>query len=353
MTNFHAADGAVLAVDGIPLHFGDLKAEYEAALNQAVLMDRSHEGRFESVGRDRFALIQRISTHDVEHMPSGEGRPTILTNPTGRIIDRLMVYNRGEKALITTEPGRSDAVRNYLKKQVFFNDDFQLRDLSAETSLFTLHGPNADAFVETLVNIKLDKSHSTFRCLEISIAGQQVVAAERKAVSGAQWALIVPSAGAGEVWQALLESGKAHGLVPAGSLTYNTLRIQAGRPGAGRELSQDYIPLEAGLWDEVSFSKGCYTGQEIIARMESRGKLAKAMVRLSLTQMVDAPAPLLYEGKAVGTLTSSVQTPKGEYLGIGFVKLALAEPEQSLAVGEAGAAARVLAIAGVQPQFSE
>ena len=72
----------------------------------------------------------------------------------------------------------------------------------------------------------------------------------------------------------------AHGLtIPAGSLTYNVLRIRAGRPGVGHELSTDYIPLELGLWDEVSFTKGCYTGQEIIARMESRGGWRKRLSR--------------------------------------------------------------------------
>src|SRR5690242_11334966 len=106
LQELYQQSGATVAPDGIPLHFGDQKAEYEAALNAAVLMDRSHEGRLETSGRDRLEIIQRISTNDVTHMASDEGRPTILTSPTGRIIDRLVVYNHGEKALVTTEPGR-------------------------------------------------------------------------------------------------------------------------------------------------------------------------------------------------------------------------------------------------------
>ncbi len=147
----------------------------------------------------------------------------------------------------------------------------------------------------------------------------------------------------------IMEAGKPFGLIPAGSLTYNTLRIRAGRPAAGHELSTDFIPLEAGLWDEVSFTKGCYTGQEIIARMESRNRLAKTMVKLSLSQMVEAPAPLFHEGKTVGTLTSSVTSPDGEFFGIGFVKTTLAEEGQQFTVGESTIEASISALAGVQP----
>jgi folate-binding Fe-S cluster repair protein YgfZ len=111
--------------------------------------------------------------------------------------------------------------------------------------------------------------------------------------------------------------------------------------------------LEAGLWDEVSFNKGCYTGQEIIARMESRHRLAKTMVRLQLTQMVDSPQKLYHQGKEGGTLTSSVVTPDGDIPAIGFVKLNLATPGQVLTVGESGAEARIIDVAGAAPPMLE
>lgn len=349
LDDFHRAQGATLAPDGIPLQYGNLQTEYQAGLEAAILMDRSHEGRLRAQGRDRLALIQRISTNDVLSLKPGAGCATILTNPTGRIIDRLMVYNEGETVLITTEPGRGEAVRGYLQRQIFFNDDFQLRDLMSETLLFSLHGPKANLIIEGLVGQQLPESKTDYRLLQANIRETQITAAERKGLSGGHWAVIVPAERGAAGWTAIMDAGKTTGLQAAGSLTYNTLRIRAGRPGAGRELSQEYIPLEAGLWDEVSFSKGCYTGQEIIARMESRGKLAKAMVQLELTQMINAPAAIYVDDKAVGTLTSSVETPNGERVGIGFVKLNFAEPGQVVAVGDEKGHAQVSAIAGVQP----
>lgn len=345
--DFHRAQGATLAPDGIPLDYGDTRAEYQAGINRVILMDRSHEGRLEGTGRDRIDLIQRISTNDLASVPIGEGRPTILTNPHGRIIDRLVVYNQGETTLITTEPGRGEAARNYLQRQVFFNDEAQFRDLAGETRQFALHGPSAGQVIHALSG--KTSNRDKLICFRVHIGETEVILVERKPLSGGHWGIIIPSQFAEKVWNVIREMGQNFGLIPAGSLTYNVLRIRAGRPGVGRELSTDHIPLEAGLWDEVSFSKGCYTGQEIIARMESRSRLAKMMVKLQLTQMIEAPVKLFAQGKDVGTLTSSVVTPNGEILGIGFVKVALANVGEVFTIGDHGAEARIVEFAGALP----
>jgi folate-binding protein YgfZ len=338
--------GATLAPDGIPLDFGDQRAEYQAALNDAVLMDRSHEGRFVAAGRDRINLIQRISTNELSNMALNEGRATIFTNANGRILDRIMVYNRGENALVTTEPGRGSSVIQFLQRQVFFNDETEFTDLAATTRQFVLHGPQADRIIASIHpsvqdDVPLYGFNAEFR-------GTETYIMRKKSISGGHWAIIAPVEDAEQVWDSLLEAGAEYGLIAAGSLIYNALRIRAGRPGIGHELTTDYIPLEAGLWDEVSFSKGCYTGQEIIARMESRNRLAKTIVTVKLSQQTDVPVPLLHEGKQAGILTSSVTTPDNEILGIGFVKVPLAHPGETLTVGEGSKHAEIISLAGVQ-----
>lgn len=330
---------AVVAGDGIPLHFGDEGHEYQAALEQAVVMDRSHEGRFEITGRDRLDLLNRISTNDLITLEAGEGRPTLFTNAVARILDRATVYHRGERTLVLTEPGRGEALRRYLQRNIFFNDDAHLNDIASTTRQFVLHGPHADEIARAFAP-DLAPLHST----DIVIAGVPVIIARDKPISGGHWRLIVANEGAPQVWAALL----AHGAIPAGSLTYNLLRIRAGRPGVGHELSQDYIPLELGLWDEVSFTKGCYTGQEIIARMESRGRLAKTIVTLKLAAGVEAPAKISADGREVGTLTSSTQTPNGEQIGIGVVKVAQAQAGAHLLI-EGQTDAEITGLPGAQP----
>lgn len=337
------SQGATLAPDAIPLHFGDLKAEYHAALENAVLMDRSHEGRIELAGQDRLNLMHRMSTNDLLTTAIGEGRSTIFTNATARVLDRVTVYNRGETALVITEPGRAQPFYAYLQRNIFFTDDVRISDLTSTTKQFALHGPLADTIMSQFIDDMA--SLNSFSDLEMEIANFPVYAARRKPLSVSQWIIISPAEGAAAVWRAICDAGAS----PAGSLTYNTLRIRAGFPGVNRELTLDYIPLEIGLWDEISFSKGCYTGQEIIARMESRNRLARIMVILDLDAWVEAPASIYCEGREVGTLTSSVVSPDGEVFAIGVLKTAVAQLGQALTVGVTSVDAHILNFAGTPP----
>jgi aminomethyltransferase len=344
--DFHRANGAQVAEDGIPLQYGPLDAEFHAAGESAVLLDRSHEGRVTLDGADRFELIQRMSTNDVRAMSPGEGRQTIFTTPTARILERVTAYNR-DALLLVAGPGRGDALRAFLQRNIFFRDQVTLNDISGQTAQFALHGPHADRVAEGVHTgaAALLPLHG----VETLIDSVPVFLARRKPYHGAHWLVLTALEHGPQVWRALIAAGAAHGLLPAGSLTYNALRIRAGVPGAGREVSEDYIPLEVGLWDEVSFSKGCYTGQEIIARMESRGKLAKTLVRVALDSPVTAPAALMVDGKAAGTLTSSVQAPDGRIYALGVLRMAFAAAGQRLTVGDSAIPAQVVDLPGSQP----
>jgi tRNA-modifying protein YgfZ len=341
-------DGAALAPDGIPLHFGDLAGEYYAALEHAVLMNRSHEGRLQLTGRDRLALLHRISTNDLESLKPGEGRPTIFTNANARILERATIYNDGDSVLALTEPGRAQALMSYLQRNIFFNDDIQISDLTPTTQQLDVHGPKADDVMARITAAWHPIAPMSIFEARLG-ASARILAARNKPLVGSHWTIITVSESAATTWDELLSESRDLGLRPAGSLTYNALRIRAGRPAVGRELSTEYIPLEIGLWDEISFQKGCYTGQEIIARMESRNRLARVMVRLTLDSAVDAPAELYHNGRAVGTLTSSVTTPDGEHLGIGVIKTAVAEDGLELSAGANHVPARMVDFAGAPP----
>jgi aminomethyltransferase len=136
--------------------------------------------------------------------------------------------------------------------------------------------------------------------------------------------------------EALAQLLKGAGITPVDEPTFDYLRIEAGLPRFGRELTLDYIPLEANLWADVSFTKGCYTGQEIIARMESRGRLAKRLVRLRAAEPVTAGTAITANGREVGKITSAAVGPEGTVV-LGYVKTGtLNAPEPTLALGAAG-----------------
>jgi folate-binding protein YgfZ len=349
LRNLHQSFGAKLADDGIPLQYGDLNRELQAALEASVLLDRSHEGRITLRGKDRAAFLNRMSTNKMIDMAVGECRPTIFTNANARILDRVLVCNLEDHMLLITDPGRATSVHNLLKRQIFFNDDVQLQDLSPETAQFALHGAQADAVMAAL---SPETAHiAPLSLIQISIQDQKITAIRNKPYAHQHWTIIAPLASAVSVYNLLLQHGKSVGLIPAGSILFNLLRIRAGHPGRV-ELSDDYIPLELGLWDEVNFAKGCYTGQEIIARMESRAKLAKTLVALHMDQFVSAPASIRDDkGAPAGQLTSCVQAPDGTIYAMAVVKVAYIAEETTLFVGDSRIPARVDRLLGKQPDF--
>ncbi len=294
---------------------------------QTIVFDRSRQqGRLELVDRDRLDLLHRMSTNDFKAIQPGEGRSTVLTTALARIIDRVIVYNRSESALLVLN--QPDTVRAWLQRHIFFQDKVKIRNVSNDLGQLELYGPQAAAIAERIAASA--GSLALYHFVEKPTDGGFTLIARTFPLHGDGYLLIAPAASLDTLKQTIL----AHeGVVMGDDDRYETLRIAAGLPGPGHELTEDYIPLEASLWDSVSFTKGCYIGQEIIARMESRNRLAKTLVSLRL----DAPAPTgsrLSDGERhnIGTLTSVAQLDDGVVIGLGFVKPDRAEPGSRLNV---------------------
>ena len=128
--------------------------------------------------------------------------------------------------------------------------------------------------------------------------------------------------------------GALKDVVRLGQATWDVLRIEQGYAAWGREISLDYIPLETRLGDAVSFTKGCYVGQEIIARMESRNRVAKQLMGLRLARMVEPGGKLRRDGKEMGDLTSVAQSPRFGPIGLAYVRTAAAAPETVVEVAD-------------------
>lgn len=355
LSGLYISRGALLAPDGIPLHFGDTLREYQAVDRGAILLDRRHEGRILITGTDVLGWLDKIATNKLVDIQPMMGKPTLFTNANARILDRVMVYGLdAERVLMTTEPNRGDAVLSYLRSNIFYQDKITLTDWRPMYHQFAVHGQSADAFI---TNLSDKNSHRQFTkddypVYQFSLSDSPVYALRQKPYIGSSWTLITPTESAFMVWKTLLDMGKDYQLIPSGGLVFNALRIRAGRVGAGRELTPEYIPLELGLWDEVSFNKGCYTGQEIIARMESRNKLARVFMRIALSQFAEAGTPLFHLGKQIGEITSSVIAPDGTIHAMAVVKTSIAGSNVVVNIGSSdGASATLTDYLGVQPRL--
>ncbi len=300
---------------------------YQAAHETAVLTNFPNLNLLKFSGETRLDLINRMSTQAVLALKEGEGAATILTTDVGRIIDRLILYAASKAVYALTGDNNADNIARYLLRFVFFNDDFHLENVSTKWPGFGVYGAQADAKLADAGFPVTDLPLHHWR--EDEIAGVETYLHAIDPIAGSGYLIVCAAEGRDTLWQHLVNSG----LVVADADAYETLRIEAGNPRFGHELTQDYIPLEANLWDDVSFNKGCYIGQEIIARLESRNRLAKKLVKLTPTAPMAAGSELTANGKSAGTLTSVAQTPNG-VVALGYVKTAVLDAGSELFVGE-------------------
>ena len=303
---------------------------YQAARETAVLTDRSNLGTIIISGETRFDLLNRMSTQKVLPMNKGEGTATILTSDIGRIIDRLLLYATNSTIYALTSENNSEAIARYLMRFVFFQDDFYMQDISSDTAIFGVYGPQAR---QRVVEAGFSDEELRLHHWRQAQFGQQTKFAaylhHTDPIHGDGYFIIGEAKDREALWQQLLGTG----LAVADAAAFDYLRIAAGLPRFGRELTGDYIPLEANLWADVSFDKGCYIGQEIIARMESRGKLAKRLVPLTADAPLEAGSTIQANGKNAGTVTSTAVGPNGA-IGLGYVKTAVLDTDKELVVGD-------------------
>lgn len=304
-----------------------LPEAYSAAHKSAVLANHAGRGMLHLTGATRLDLINRMSTQAVAALGSGEGAATVLTTDIGRIIDRVILYATSDSVYLLTGEGHADALARYFMRNIFFNDDVQVADISGQTVVWGAYGPRAGELLAAAGFPEVEMPLHHWRQAEIGGATAYLHRADPVAGDGY---FVTAGAADREAVEAALP---AAGLTPIDEASYDYLRIEAGLPRFGRELTLDYIPLEAGLWDDVSFSKGCYVGQEIIARMESRGKLAKRLVRLRPGAPVEHGAEITAGGRVVGSITSAAAGPAGP-VALGYVKTSALAESAPLAAGE-------------------
>jgi aminomethyltransferase len=304
-------------------------AGYREALEGAALRDEGACGRIEMRERDRASLLHRLSTNAIEGLKPGQGVRTVLTNHNGRIIDLLSVYALDDALLLTTSPGQGAAVQGLLRRNIFFNDKVKLADQSAALGQLALYGPRSAGLLASLGAAHVEQLPPNGSA-EATLAGAPCRIARALPLGGAGWRIFA----APEALQSARAALEKAGAAALSEAAYEALRVEAGHSAFGRELSLEYIPLETGLRDAISFTKGCYVGQEIIARMDSRNRLAKQLRGLRLSAMPEAATPLKLDvgGKEAGDLTSVALSPRFGPIALAYVRSAHAAPGTSVGI---------------------
>ncbi len=316
---------------------GRLAAEYAALVDGAGLADRSDVGRLRITGADALDLLNRLTTNKLEELPDGHARLTVLTNGDARVIDVLGLAAVDGALLCLTSPGRAAAVIDWLDTYTF-GEDISVADRTAETAQLTLAGPGAAG---VLAAGCVDGAPAALdRVARVSIAGVGVVL-WRTMTGGAEgFEVIVERAGADAVRAALVAAGAA----PVSADAWEAFRIANGMPAYGSEFGEATNPLESRLRGAVSEDKGCYTGQEVVARLLTYAKVQRRLMSVALSGPAEAGSDLLADGARAGTLTSATDVP-----GVGRVGLALIAQKRA----SVGSAFDVSGSSGVTATISE
>ena len=284
-------------------------------------------GCLKATGEDALDLLNRLSTNKVDHLQPGHWAPTVLTSDRGRIVDALSVIQAGDCVYLLTSPGQQQTVIEWLDKYTIM-EDLEVEDVSASTSIIALAGSGADAALG-LESAEAERLPGMqYPAPTVDIGGHTVLTISRPLGTLPCCLLLAPSDAEPEITGALVESGASE----ADDDAWEALRVASGAPAFGSEMGEPFNPLEAGLIGAIDFTKGCYIGQEVIARLDSYDKVQRylSVLRFSDGSEATVGTPLYQEGRQAGTVTSLYRTPTGELRGLGFVRTASAIPGQTL-----------------------
>jgi folate-binding protein YgfZ len=305
--------------------------EYRALREGCGLADRSWMGRLEILGADRHRFLNAYVTCDVKSLAPGEGAYGFVTSHQGRILSDFVVTALEDRLWLLLPPGQDEAVAQHLRKYILA-DRVEVLPL-ADMLPVTLIGPRA---AEALGDAGLPPP-GDWRHVRSRVHGTEVELQRSGRLGAEAYTLWVSASIAGPLIEGLLEIPAVQ-RVSAEAL--EVLRAEAGIPRFGQDFGPENFPQETGAEEAVSYTKGCYLGQEVVARIHYRGGVQKTLRGLIFDGPAPAPGtPLLYDGREAGAATTVVESPAlGRPVGLAILHRRAAAPGTRLEVQGGGTA---------------
>ncbi|XVE49088.1 hypothetical protein DITRI_Ditri01bG0054000 [Diplodiscus trichospermus] len=324
------AEGAKVSEGGIIETFDNDDEALDAFDNGVVVMDLSHFGRIRVSGDDRIQFLHNQTTANFECLSEGQGCDTVFVTPTARTIDIAHAWIMKKAVILMVSPETCGKITEMLNKYIFFADKVEIQDITKQTCFFALAGPKS---TQVMANLNLSdlvgqpygtNRHYTVNDTPLTIGVGNIISEEG-------FSLLIPPAMAGSVWKTLLSQGA----IPLGSNAWEKLRITQGRPAPGKELTNEFNVLEAGLWNSISLNKGCYKGQETISRLITYDGVKQRLWGIHLSAPAEPGGAITVDGKKVGKLTSYTAGRKeSDHFALGYIKRQAATGGDTVIVGE-------------------
>ena len=325
---FLESDGVLL-----PRDYGSPAREHAAVRARAGVIDRSERGKIEVTGRDRAQFLHAILAGDVKALGEGAGARMALLDVHGKVTALLVVHAFGDRLLLETDRHLTAILLAGIDRYLF-SERVELEDVTAAWGLLTVAGPASRAAVERALGEPLPDLALWHHALTAAAGpGAWIVRTEETGEEG--YDLWAPPAALGALWDRLADGG----VEPVGREAWDVLRVEAGVVRHGIDVDHGTLLLEAPLPDAYSLSKGCYLGQEVVARITYRGHVNRKVVgfRFDDARVPPPGAPVLVAGQEAGRITSAVVSPSsGHGLALGLLRREHWEPGTRVEVRAGG-----------------
>lgn len=318
LTEMHQRLGAqMVQVDGIsiPGRYSSPEEEYAVVRRYAGFFDLSHFGKLRITGKDGLDLLNRISTNDLNGMRPGMGKQTFFATEKGRVVDLCTVYAQQGSLLVRTSPNNSANMKKWIEKFII-SEDIKVEDVTNNFPMFFVAGSAAASFLKEFAHSSykafLDVAKMPrFNFIRTFLGSHEVFLSRTDFAMGNGYLLLVNPNDTESIWNDLFENAKTYGAVPAGLETFEVLRVENGLPLYPSELNEELNPLEVNMIEAISDNKGCYVGQEVIARLQTYDKVRKRLVGLVADSKMPHGAKVYEKGteNEIGRVTSSVKSP--------------------------------------------
>lgn len=318
--------------------YSDPMHEYEAVRNSAGLIDMSSGGAIKIGGKEAIQFLNGLVTNNVKTLEKGKGIHAAFLTGHGKVRAFCRILGLGDEFLVLTDPQTHENVFNYVFPFTYAGD-FKVEDVSGHNRIISVQGSRA---LEVMKEVSFEPvpSLADLDWMDTIIAGQSVKVL-RASHTGEVGYDILASSGLEDVWDFLLLKGAFHSIKPCGTVALDILRIEAGIPVYGIDVDESNMMLETGLVGSVSYTKGCYTGQEAVAMATYRGHVSKKLCGLRIAgDILPAPKDKIVRagteagaGKEIGYVTSATRSPAlSANIALGYVKYGHFEPGNSVDV---------------------
>jgi folate-binding protein YgfZ len=308
----------------VPANYGDVDSEYRAIRDDGPgVIDLSARARIHVTGTEAAMFLNGLVTNDMKTLGENRWMPAVFPTVQGRIIAAVRIVRTHDGFLLDTEPVSRDRVLKTIERFTLAGD-FRVSDLTETTAMLSVQGKAASQVVEKIVGDPLNLDHNGTR--EITWHDQSLTIVRATHTSENGFDLIVPTENATALWDILIEAGAR----PVGFDALEILRIEAGIGRYGRDMDETNVVNESNLDDAVSYTKGCYVGQEIVIRIKHRGHVAKKLTGLTLEKETAVEAGTTIqslEGKEIGRITSVSFSPTlGRSVALAYVRYEYLDP---------------------------